>query len=178
MAIEVKVKIRGISDYLQHQRLVEDESDSLKKKGEIDYSNDAEKAVYIDKDIGCYIPSKHIRACLVKAGAAFKISGGGNKTFKDLINAVIVIDPDRIPLGKKTFDFKHQEFVKLRGKDQILRTRPAFKEGWEAEFNLLIMEEERLPVKVMKEIFEYAGKFVGIGDWRPHYGRFELVEFE
>ena len=31
---------------------------------------------------------------------------------------------------------------------------------------------------VLKEIIIYAGKFIGIGDWRPHFGRFEVVEFK
>lgn len=31
---------------------------------------------------------------------------------------------------------------------------------------------------ILKEIVEYAGKFVGIGDWRSHFGRFEIVKFK
>lgn len=180
MAIEVKVKIKikGISDYLQHKRPVEDDSDSLKKKGSIDYSKEAEKSVYSDEEIGCYIPSKHLRGCLVKAGTAFKITGQGQKTFKDLINATIEIEPDKIPLNKDTCDYTHSEWVKIKNRDQIMRFRPAFKKGWEAEFKLLMLDEERLPKKALEEILSYAGKFVGIGDWRPHFGRFEVVSFE
>jgi len=56
--------------------------------------------------------------------------------------------------------------------------RPAFKKGWEAKFKILILDEDRLPQKALGEILEYAGKFVGIGDWRPHFGRFEVIEFK
>lgn len=178
MAIEVKVKIEGISDYLQHKRPFEEDETLKKRTGEIDYSKEAEKTVYRDEDLGCYIPSKQIRACLVKAGATFKVTGGRGRTFKNMINAVIEVEPDKIPLKKKNFDYVHQEFVKLRGSDQILRSRPAFEKGWEAEFSLLILDEEQIPVKIMKQIAEYGGKFVGIGDWRPHFGRFEVVEFK
>ncbi len=176
MPAEVKVRIRGISDYLQHKRPFEEDDKTLQKRtGEVDYSKEVEKTIYREDDIGCYIPSKHIRACFVQAGSSFK--AGGMRTYKKMLNAVIEIDPDRIPLKKKTYDYVHKEFVKLQG-NQVLRFRPAFEKGWEAEFKLIILDEEQIPVDVMKQIAEYAGKFIGIGDWRPHFGRFEIVEFK
>jgi len=174
MAYEVKIKIRGICDYLQHKRPFEEE-ESRQKSGEVDYSKEAEKSLYFDKEIGCYIPSKQLRAGLVKAGVNFKIKGRMGKTYKDMVNATIEIEPDKIPLGKKTFDYNHQEFVKIQ-RNQILRSRPAFKKGWEAEFNLLVLDDQ-MQKDILKEIAEYAGKFVGIGDWRPHFGRFEVLKF-
>lgn len=175
MSSEIRVKIRGIADYLQHKRPFEEET-SRKRSGEADYSKEAEKAVYCDEEINCYIPSKHIRASLVKSAVNFKIKGRMRKTYKDMVNATVEVEPDKIPLGKETFDYTHQEFVKIK-KDQILRSRPAFRKGWEAEFRLLILDEQ-MPKSVLKEILEYAGKFVGIGDWRPHFGRFEIVSFK
>lgn len=71
MAYEVKVKIKGISDYLQHKRPFEEETS--KRSGEIDHSKEAMKAIYKDNEVGCYIPSKQIRASLVKASTNFKI---------------------------------------------------------------------------------------------------------
>jgi len=83
---------------------------------------------------------------------------------------------DKIPLGKKTFDYNHQEFVKIQ-RNQILRSRPAFKKGWEAELTLVVMDDQ-MQKEILKEIIVYAGKFVGIGDWRPHFGRFEVTKFK
>jgi len=175
MAIEVKVKIRGIADYLQHKRPFEEEA-SRKRSGESDYSKEAENSMYFDDEIGCYIPSKQLRAGLVKAAVNFKVKGRMGKTYKDMVNATVEVEPDKIPLGKKTFDYNHQEFVKIQ-RNQILRSRPAFKKGWEAEFSLLVLDDQ-MPKDVLKEIVEYAGKFVGIGDWRPHFGRFEIIGFK
>ena len=175
MAYEVKIKIKGIADYLQHKRPFE-EDNSRQKSGEVDYSKEAEKSLYFDDEIGCYIPSKQLRAGLVKAAVNFKVKGRMGKTYKDMVNATIEIEPDKIPLGKKTFDYNHQEFVKIQ-RNQILRSRPAFKKGWEAEFSLLVLDDQ-MQKEILKEIVEYAGKFVGIGDWRPHFGRFEIVKFK
>ena len=176
MAVEVKVKIKGISDYLQHKRPFEEDDKALQKRtGEVDYSKEVEKTVYREDDIGCFIPAKHLRACMVQAGSAFKLKG--NQTYRRMLNAVVEVDPDRVPLKKKNFDYVHKEFVKLQG-NQVLRYRPAYTKGWEAEFKLLILDEEQIPVDVAKQILEYAGKFVGIGDWRPHFGRFEVIKFK
>lgn len=174
MAKQLKVRIRGTCDMLQHKRPLNDE-DTSKRSGEVDHSKDWEKAVYRDPEIGCYIPSKQLRASLVKAGVNFKIKGRMGKTFKDLINATVEVDPDMIPLDKKKPDYVHQEFVRVQ-RAQILRERPAFKKGWEAKFTLLVLDDH-MQVDRLKEILQYAGSFVGIGDWRPHFGRFEVVSF-
>lgn len=178
MAVEVKVRIRGTSDYLQHRRNPEDESDSVKKKNVVDYSKDADKALYLDEKIGVYIPSKHIRGALVESGKNFIVKGLVN--YKKIVDSTTEIDPDKIPIGKKTYDYKHQEFGRIPPKtgSSVMVSRPAFRKGWEAEFTILVIDEDRLPIKVLKEVLEFAGKFVGIGDWRPHFGRFEVVEFK
>lgn len=175
MAQELEVKIKGTCDYLQHKRPLEEE-DKSKRSGEVDHSKEWEAAIYSDPEIGCFVPSKHLRASLVKAATNFKIKGRMGKTFKDMINATIEVEPDKIPLKKKQPDYVHEEWVRVQ-RSQILRRRPAFKKGWELKFTLLILDDQ-MPMGKMEEILEYAGRFVGIGDWRPHFGRFCVAEFQ
>jgi len=175
MERQIRVKIRGIADYLQHRPTMEPE-DNVRKSGEIDYSNEWQKSMYFDDEIGCYIPAEQIKASLVQAGKSFRIKGRMGKSYKDFVKATVFIDPNRIPLGKKEPDYIHEAFVVIQ-RNQVLRRRPAFKKGWEAEFNLVVLDEQ-IGTDRLKQIIEYAGKFCGIGDWRPDYGRFEIVEFE
>ena len=174
MAKEITVKIRGTCDYLQHKRPAE-EVDKSQRSGEVDYSEEWKATLYHDEEVGCYIPSKQLRAALVKAAVNFKIKGKMGKTFKDLVNATIELDPDKISLYKDEPDYVHEEWVKVQ-RNQIMRKRPAFKKGWEINFTLLVLDEQT-PTERLREILEFAGKFVGIGDWRPHFGRFEIIEF-
>jgi hypothetical protein len=44
-------------------------------------------------------------------------------------------------------------------------------------FTINILEEQ-LPVEAVRKILEYAGRYVGIGDFRPRFGRFEVIEFQ
>lgn len=178
MVVGIKVKIRGTSDYLQHRRNPEDESDSTKKKNVVDYSKDADKALYLDEKIGVYIPSKQISKAMFEAGKNFIVKGLVN--YSKIVDSTVQVIPDKISIGKKTYDYKHEEFGRIPPKtgSSVLISRPAFKKGWEAEFTMQVIDKDRLPIKVLKEIVEFAGKFVGIGDWRPHFGRFEVVEFK
>jgi hypothetical protein len=61
-----------------------------------------------------------------------------------------------------------------------MRSRPCFKD-WALEFQLDI-EEEEIDPSVIKEVLDYAGKRVGIGDFRPEkggsFGRFHVTKWE
>jgi len=177
MPKEIRVKIEGTCDMLQHKRPPEaEEEETLRRSGEVDYSKDWEKSLYKDDEIGCYVPSKQLRACLVKAAVNFPIkSKGGRKTYKDLVNATVEIEPDKIPLDKDKQDSIHGEWVRI-GRNQIWRERPLFAKGWKVNFEIVIFDEQ-MPVNILKEILDYGGRFVGVGDWRPHFGRFKIVKF-
>jgi hypothetical protein len=57
-----------------------------------------------------------------------------------------------------------------------MRTRPIFPE-WELEFTVEyspdLVQRDRL-----EEWVEVAGRQIGLSDWRPNYGRFEVVSAE
>lgn len=182
MPREIKVRIRGTSDYLQNRRPPEsEEEESNRRSGEIDHSKDWEKAVYRDDKLGCYIPSKHLEASLVKSGTDFKIKGRSRKTYKDRMKAAVIVDPDMIPFSppKKDPDRIHEDWGKIppRTGSMVWICRPCFNKGWEAEFTFLILDDQ-IPLNTLKEILVNSGQFYGIGDWIPKYGRFEVVEFE
>jgi hypothetical protein len=46
----------------------------------------------------------------------------------------------------------------------------------------LIVDEDEMPIETLKEIFDVAGRSVGIGDFRPAkggpFGRFMITRFE
>ena len=60
----------------------------------------------------------------------------------------------------------------------INRTRPAMKAGWRVTFELLVTLPEYIDRQMLRETIESAGRLVGIGDFRPTFGRFGIVRFE
>lgn len=60
------------------------------------------------------------------------------------------------------------------GQTRIMRTRPKFPEGWWAEIEILHLADI-VDSKDIHEMLVTAGRVIGIGDWRPRFGRFEVV---
>lgn len=59
-------------------------------------------------------------------------------------------------------------------KNRIMRTRPKF-DHWELEFSC-DTDDTQINKSDVEGMLEIGGQMVGLGDWRPRYGRFELVK--
>lgn len=58
------------------------------------------------------------------------------------------------------------------GQARVMRTRPIFRR-WAADVTFEYLDDQ-LDESDIVEIFTVAGRIVGIGDWRPRFGRFEI----
>jgi len=65
-------------------------------------------------------------------------------------------------------------------KGRMMTERPKYNK-WSASFEI-VLNDESVPVSVINEILEQAGKYVGIGDWRPEkkgmFGKFMITSFK
>ena len=62
------------------------------------------------------------------------------------------------------------------GQAKVMRVRPFFK-TWSASFQVSILEE-MVTLSMLKTWLTNGGNFVGIGDYRPRYGRYEVQKCE
>jgi len=69
---------------------------------------------------------------------------------------------DRRPVGNKTAT--------------VMRTRPIFR-TWAVEFTLFI-DPELIEPAAVRQALDMAGRMIGLGDYRPLYGRFSVETFE
>ncbi len=174
MSYIVDVKIKVVNHLLQHRYEMEKaESKSKKKVGSVDYSKEAEKAIYRDEKGEIYQPASHIEGALMKAAVNFQITGKGKKTYKDLTKMVIV-EPFAIP--HLYSDFKVDKRPVVINRARVIRYRPRF-DKWGLSFTMMVTEDQ-LPIEVLEEILEYAGRYIGIGDYRPRFGRFRIEKFK
>lgn len=181
----VNVTVRGISPLMQHRYSLTAAKKASPNAGQPDHSGEWRDALYADKN-GIYQPSDHLLGTMTKAAAAFKISGKRGKSFKDLIQSSIVITPDHIPHNMPVpaeldDDADKPLYVDVRPvvvvRARVLRYRPMFHAGWSLSFVLEVADDD-IPVATLNEILAYAGKAVGIGDFRPRFGRFMVERFE
>lgn len=120
-------------------------------------------------------PAEHIYAGLVKASSDFQIQGKGKKTYRDIIKGLILIDPELIPHNQTEYriDARPARIQRAR----IIRHRPHLPE-WALSFRMTCLESDLLPVEVLNAILVKVGQAVGIGDYRPRFGRFVVTKFE
>lgn len=181
---KIKVTIKGIRSYMQHRRpLQKEEADKITATIKILQKNpwdmnasqqEAELGAYKNLDGKYYIPAEHLQESLTSAGARIQVKGQGKRTYKDYMKSYVIVDPDEIVLTPQQFTLDRRYVKVMRA--GIMRNRPRF-DSWQATFTLIITDPS-LPVETIKEILEIAGARVGIGDYRPKYGLFEVTEFE
>lgn len=176
----VNVKIDGTSPLLQHRFSTEGQpSAKLKKKDEKRVTDDVESFLYKTPKGEIYQPSTHIICTMKKAGARYQIPGQGKLTYKNMIGSgVIIVIPDAIPHLNPKWEVDIRSVIINRAR--IMRHRPVFND-WALKFQLDI-EEDEIDNTVVREVLEYAGKRVGIGDFRPEkggsFGRFHITEWK
>nr|DAL34343.1 MAG TPA_asm: hypothetical protein [Caudoviricetes sp.] len=127
--------------------------------------------LYLDPDVGPYIPDLNIAATLL--GGA-KLNKLGTKVTRGMLITTPVnpvsYDGPRDPAEMwKSGRFSHRASVGV-GQSRVMRTRPVFYD-WAVQADGLI-DESQLDFDQLIQIASNAGDFIGIGDWRPRFGRF------
>jgi hypothetical protein len=183
--VEFRISIVGTSAILMHDSKLSNPLDPAAKavkkltgkrgKTDEDYAQLArvewEGGMYWDREIGPYIPADNIWRCLYDAA---KKSKKGVK-----VKEGVFIATDRNPLAYsgprepdvmwKDENLKHFASAKV-GMQRVTRCRPHFR-GWATEADG-ILDTQLLDFEELRQIAETAGSLVGLGDWRPRFGRF------
>lgn len=130
--------------------------------------------LYITDELGPYVPGVNVEKCLVEGARV-------TKQGKQVERGLFVTD-NEVPLlyqGPRTSDalwanedFRSRLSVKV-GQSRVQRTRPIFRE-WAIEVSAEV-DPALLNLDSLQSISTDAGSMVGIGDYRPRYGRFEAV---
>lgn len=174
-----KARIEGVSPILFNRFTTGADLEPTKKKVIITKSAKVEDKMYLLPNGKPYIPARYFEAALIDAGKDFKGKGKGN--LSKILGAMLEVKPDTIPLiSKKGWQDDMQVAVNPMTRGRMVVHRPRF-DDWTAEFDIEISTDD-IPKERISEIMEHAGRFVGIGDWRPakkgKYGKFIISEFK
>jgi hypothetical protein len=175
-----KVEITGITPLLQNkpEEYGFDEQ-WVQKKASTDWEAEGLKKLYVDAEGTIYQPATHIDRALIEAGKKIKVKGQGKATYSKLFGSMVAVEEFEIVHKKQDYTIHKSLVVIPSTKGRVMRYRPMFKE-WVLEFHIEF--EDEIPSDVVKEALEIAGKYVGIGDWRPEkkgkFGKFQVTKFK
>lgn len=185
----LKVKIKALPDtaMLHHNIRLANPMDegslkmksltSVRKKTEEVYMGIAdvefEYGMYYDARIGPYIPGIWLDATLIEGG---KLQKNGSKIKRStlVVDTIIPLEydgPRDMEALKADMRFRDIRAVTI-GTSKNMRCRPRFTD-WKAQFTIQynpdLINKDELVVAL-----KTAGACIGLGDYRPRFGRFEV----
>lgn len=180
-----EVRIRGSAPVLFHRW--SNEAVAAKaaaaKNSRTKKSDNVESYVYRDGNGLISMPGEYLRQSVIGAGRYMQDPRSPRKSAMDLLKAAVLVGPELAPLtngaGKpaEQWDYldRRRAVVQRSG---ITRERPALGEGWSCTFTVTSLLAEYLTPSIMLRLLGEAGRSVGLADFRPSFGRFDVVAFE
>jgi len=99
------------------------------------------------------------------------------KSAMDLYKAGLIILTPLASLGQKEWDYEDKRRVVIQ-RNAVTRVRPALKAGWKCSFDIQVLLPEYISYHDLYDVISSAGKLIGVGDFRPTFGRFHLVDYK
>ena len=188
--METTITIRGIAPLLMHNGQLANPLNPLakemKKVTSVRTKTDEHHlelqrleflaGLYVDEKNRIVLPSEVLESTLVEGAKKAKLG----KQFKA---AVSVWDAALLEYGEQLTPeqlwAKAETYADVRGvkisKARIMRTRPRFNQ-WKATFTVH-WAEDQITIDQLRQAVDDAGRQVGMCDYRPKFGRFDVVAF-
>lgn len=178
MPYTVTVTIEGASDFLFHRWNTEavDEKARAAKGSKAKKTDNVESYVYRNDAGELCIPGEYLRMATINAAKFRQDPRSPRKSAMDLYKASVISLTPLASLGTTSWDYedKRRAVVQRNG---VNRVRPAMRAGWQVSFDLMVNLPEYVDRNSLRETIEQAGRLIGIGDFRPTFGRFGIVKF-
>lgn len=150
-----------------------------RKKTEEDHQTIArlewESSIYHEAGVGVYVPGVNVETCLRDAG---KVTKQGTAVTRG-----VIVTEDMLPLKyagpnvngslQPLWDAHLRDYRRVGNQqNSVMRCRPMFPD-WSLDVPL-VFEPSVIDESDLRDIAERAGLMIGIGDYRPRFGRFEV----
>ncbi len=175
----VTVSIEGAADLLFHRWNAEavDEKAKAAKGSKAKKTDNIESYVYRNDDGELCLPGEYLRQAIIHAAKFRQDPRSPRKSAMDLFKAGVISLTALAPLGTDKWDYEDRRRVVVQ-RNGVNRTRPAMKTGWKADFEIMVNLPEYIPTSMLNEVVATAGRLIGVGDFRPTYGRFNVTGFQ
>lgn len=193
---QVNVRVRGTTPILQHAFTGATLENLMGKKEKVagtrDYSCEWMDTMYATADGFIYQPANHLEGAMIRSAVKFPVAGKKGKSHKDNFKGYVYVKPLEIlhlwngePISAPTADLLTNPTEHLCiniarvvvNRAAVARARLQLSEAWELAFTIEVVENGIKP-DLLYDVLADAGRSVGIGDWRPRYGRFTVTTFE
>lgn len=171
--------VEGVAPILFHAWNCEAvaEKGRAKKGSSAKKEDNIESYVYRNSAGALCIPGEYFRMAIISSAKFVQDPRSPRKSAMDLFKAGVAVLSELCPLGTEKWDFIDQRRVQVQ-RSGITRRRPAMFAGWKVAVDLQILLPEYITPHLLSDVASRAGRLVGVGDFRPTYGRFQINHFE
>lgn len=175
----VEFTIEGVSAILFHAWNNEAVAEkAVAKKGSAAKKSDnVESYVYRTDKGEIALPGVYVHSSMQYAAKFKQDPRSPRKSAFDLFKAAVSPLTEYATLGSAKWDYLDERRVLVQ-RNAIMRQRPAFNAGWKAQMQFVVNLPEYVSPTFFQEVLTLAGRAIGVGDFRPTYGRFQIVQFE
>lgn len=177
----VEVAVTGSADILFHRWSCDGVEAKAKavKGSKVKKTDDVESYVYRDHDGDLCIPGENFRGAIILAAKYKQDPRSPRKSAMDLYKAgVIALSPlAKLNGGVKDWEYEHRARVVIQ-RAAVTRVRPAMKAGWSCTLQFLVTSPEYITPSDLLDSIHKAGQLIGVCDFRPTFGRFQVVGFK
>lgn len=175
----VAVTIEGSAAMLFHRWNCDavDEKAKAAKGSAAKRSDNLESYVYRNEEGAIALPGEYLRQAIIHAAKFRQDPRSPRKSAMDLFKAAIVPLTELASLGVTEWDYEDRRRVTVQ-RNGITRTRPAMKAGWRCTIELMCNIPEYVDPLLLRQVIDDAGRLIGVGDFRPTFGRFTVANWE
>lgn len=140
-------------------------------------TDDIESYIYRNDEGEICLPGEYLRQAIIHAAKFRQDPRSPRKSAMDLFKAAIVPLTDLASLGVENWDYEDRRRVTIQ-RSGITRVRPAMRAGWSATVELMCNIPEYVDPFLLRQVIDDAGRLVGVGDFRPTFGRFTVANWK
>lgn len=182
----IQFRVKGVSPIIMHNGQTTDplspyakrikEISSKRIKTDDDHAAmsaiEWEAGLYLDENMRVCFPGENIESAFFEAAGKFKLKKQCRSGLLSDGNWPLIYDgPKNLDKLKADPRFIDRRRIKVQ-QSAVMRTRPIFV-NWGLEFTVHYLPDQ-LNRKQVEDLADAIGRNVGIGDYRPKYGRFAV----
>ena len=174
----VSITIEGSAAILFHRWSCDDVEAKAKasKNSKAKKTDNVESYVWRNEKGELCVPGEYLRQSIITAAKFRQDPRSPRKSAMDLFEAGVIVLTELASLGAKEWDYLDRRRVTIQ-KNSITRMRPAMMPGWKAKFEVQILTPEYIDHQMLLDVAAQAGRLIGVGDFRPTFGRFQVTNF-
>jgi hypothetical protein len=175
----IEAVVEGTAPLLFHRWNVDAvEAKSKAAKGsKAKKEDDLESYVYRNEKGHLCVPGEYFRQSIIHAAKFMQDPRSPRKSAMDLFKAGVVALDELCSFGTKDWDYLDRRRVLVQ-RNGITRVRPAMNKGWKVTVNIMVILPEYIESHLLHDRLNAAGRLIGVGDFRPTFGRFQINNFQ